>query len=73
MISVLAAIALTMPQVEMKAVRGVLAGSGSLTRGGRIAGARVRVLVEPNGNVEDCKVLAFAGEAASAEQLCRLF
>ena len=73
MISVLAAIALTLPQVEMSAVRGILDGSGSLSRNGKIVGARVRATVEPNGKVRDCHVLSFAGEAAGAERLCQLF
>jgi hypothetical protein len=63
LISILAAIALTMPQVEMSAVRGILSGTGSLTTGGRMVGAKVR----------DCRVLSFAGGAAGAERLCQVF
>ena len=73
MISILAAVAITMPQVEMRTVRAILAGSGTVAPHGAIAGGRMRALIEPNGDVEDCRLLVYAGEQRSAERLCRLF
>jgi hypothetical protein len=73
MLTAFAALALVLPQVEMRTVQAVLADAGPATAGGVAAGVRLRCLIAPDGSVESCDLVAFIPDRTRAETLKKSF